>query len=115
MSTDELRGKAILLAEQVRRGTDSFDVEVLKTEGEVGGGSTPNQFIKSYGISVKGKTVSTDRIERDIRGWDDPVIARINQDRVLIDMRTVSSEEIDIVAECLISCGNKYSKDGQDG
>ncbi len=111
---DELRGKAILLAEQVRRGTDSFDVDVVKTECEIGGGSTPNQFIKSYGVSIKGEIVSTDRIERDMRAWDNPVIVRINRDRVLIDMRTVSHEEIEIVAQCLISCGDNYSRSDFD-
>lgn len=110
---DELREKAISLAEQVRRAIDYLEVEVVKTEGEIGGGSTPNQFVKSYGVSVKGKNISPDRIERDMRNCDNPVIVRINQDRVLIDMRTVSSEEIHVVAECLISCGEKYSEGGQ--
>ncbi len=107
---DDMRGKAIILAEQVRRGTDAFDVEVIKSEGQIGGGSTPNQFIKSYSVSIKGRNVTPDRIERDMRSWECPVIVRISQDRVLIDMRTVREDEIDIVAKGLICCGIMYGR-----
>ncbi len=107
---DDMRRKAIILAEQVRRGTDAFDVEVIKSEGQIGGGSTPNQFLKSYSVSITGRNVPPDRIERDMRAWEEPVIVRISRDRVLIDMRTVREDEIDIVSKVLISCGNRYGR-----
>ncbi|GAB1476831.1 L-seryl-tRNA(Sec) selenium transferase [Bacillota bacterium] len=107
---DDMRSKAIILAEQVRRGTDAFDVEVIKSEGQIGGGSTPNQFLKSYAVAIRGRNVMPDRIERDLRSWMHPIIARINQDKVLIDMRTVREDEIDIVAGGLIAWGNKYGR-----
>jgi len=45
-----------------------------------------------------------------MRAYEEAVIVRINQDRVLIDMRTVAQDEIDIVARGLIACGERYSK-----
>jgi L-seryl-tRNA(Ser) seleniumtransferase len=110
VSMDEMRTKAILLAEQVRRATEAFEIEVIKSEGQIGGGSTPNQFLVGYAVSVVGKKVSADRIERDLRAYEVPVIVRINQDRVLIDMRTVTRDEIDMVARALIACGEKYGR-----
>ena len=110
VSMDEMRTKAILLAEQVRRATEAFEIEVIKSEGQIGGGSTPNQFLVGYAVSVVGKKVSADRIERDLRAYEVPVIVRINQDRVLIDMRTVTRDEIDMVARALIACGEKYDR-----
>ncbi len=110
VTMDEMRNKAILLAEQVRRATDAYEIEVIKSEGQIGGGSTPNQFLPGYAVSVIGKDVSPDRIERDLRACEEPVVVRINQDRVLIDMRTVEKDEIDIVAKGLIACGRKYSR-----
>ncbi len=113
MSMDEMRNKAVLLAERVRRGTDAFEIEVVKSEGQIGGGSTPNQFLQSYAVCITGKNSSPDRIERDLRACQEPVIVRINQDRVLIDMRTVARDEIDDVAEGLIACGRKYGQEGK--
>lgn len=110
LSPEEMRKRAILLAEQVRRATDAFEIEVVKSEGQIGGGSTPNQFLPGYAVSVSGKGISPDRIERDMRAYEEAVIVRINQDRVLIDMRTVAQDEIDIVAKGLIACGERYSK-----
>ncbi|MGI6733258.1 MAG: L-seryl-tRNA(Sec) selenium transferase [Anaerovoracaceae bacterium] len=110
VSMDEMRTKAILLAEQVRRATDVFEIEVIKSEGQIGGGSTPNQFLPGYAVSVVGKGVSLDRIERDLRAYEVPIIVRINQDRVLIDMRTVTRDEVETVARGLIACGEKYSR-----
>ncbi len=111
VTMDEMRSRAILLAEQVRRATDAFEIEIVKSEGQIGGGSTPNQFVKTYAVSVIGRNSSADRIERDMRALETPVIVRINQDRVLIDMRTVEPDEIDPVARGLIACGNRYSKE----
>jgi L-seryl-tRNA(Ser) seleniumtransferase len=110
ISMDEMRNKAILLAEQVRRATDAFEIEVMKSEGQIGGGSTPNQFLPGYAVSIIGKDASPDRIERDLRACEEPVVVRIHQDRVLVEMRTVARDEIDIVARGLIACGIKYSK-----
>ncbi len=110
VSMDEMRNKAILLAEQVRRATDAFIVEVIKSEGQIGGGSTPNQFLQGYAVSIIGKEVSPDRIERDLRACQVPVVVRINQERVLIDMRTVAEDEISYVAKGLIACGEKYEQ-----
>ncbi|MGI6728475.1 MAG: L-seryl-tRNA(Sec) selenium transferase [Anaerovoracaceae bacterium] len=108
ISIDEMRNKAIELAERIRRRTDAFYVDVVKSEGQIGGGSTPNLFLPGYAVAIKGKAVSLDRIDRDLRGYNIPIIVRINQDRILIDMRTVSREELDIVEEALTRCAEKY-------
>ena len=44
---------------------------------------------------------SAAEIERALRAWDPPVIARIEDDRVLLDLRTVSEEDDQKVADAL--------------
>lgn len=104
---DDLRKAAVGLAEKVRAGTDAYYVEVERIQGQIGGGSTPNQFLESYGVAIKGKGLSPDKIEREMRALPTPVIVRINQDQVLIDMRTLLENEAEIVAQGLIEIGNK--------
>jgi L-seryl-tRNA(Ser) seleniumtransferase len=108
VSLDELKSRAEALAEKVKASTDAFEIEIVKSRGQIGGGSTPNQFLHSYALSITSENISPERIERDLRSCEIPVISRINQDRVLIDLRTIASEEIDITAEGLIACGCKY-------
>lgn len=107
---DEIRHKAIRLAERIRKETHAFDIDAIKLDGEIGGGSTPNQFIKSYGIAVKGRSITADAIERYLRFAENPVISRINRDRVIVDVRTLTDEEINIVAKNLIECGKNTTR-----
>ncbi|MDD3874277.1 MAG: L-seryl-tRNA(Sec) selenium transferase [Methanosarcina sp.] len=107
---DEMRNKATLLAERIRQATDAFDVEVARTEGQIGGGSTPNLYLPGYGVAIKGREMSLDRIERDLRSYQVPVIVRIYQERILIDMRTVEEEDLETVAKALLWCKDKYDK-----
>ena len=104
---DSLRKEAVSLAKKVRAGTEAYYVEVEKIQGQIGGGSTPNQFLESYGISVVGKNISPDKIEREMRALPTPVIVRINQDKVIIDMRTLLSDEASVVAQGLIEIGER--------
>lgn len=101
VSSDELRNKADRLAEMIRQRTDNCDISVIKTEDQIGGGSTPDLLLPGYAVSVTGKGFSPDKIERGLRGYETPVIIRINNDQVLISTRTVKEDELDFVAEAL--------------
>ncbi len=109
-SVDEIKNRALKLAERVGEKNGCFDIEVIESKSQIGGGSTPDQYIQSYALSVGGSDISSDRIERDLRSCDTPIIVRIHKDKVLIDMRTVSEDELDVVAKALITCGRKYSR-----
>jgi L-seryl-tRNA(Ser) seleniumtransferase len=56
----------------------------------IGGGATPEQAIPTWLIAVSG---DANGIEHGLRSGDPPVIARIEDDRVIIDLRTVFPEE----------------------
>ena len=69
---------------------ESLDVELLDGESLLGGGSTPEQTVPTVLAWVKGNAVL---LERELRKADPPVIARIENDRLLIDLRTVDPAE----------------------
>lgn len=97
----EMRRKAELLAAEIKQRTQKFSIEVVETESQIGGGSTPNLYLPDYAVAVKGKEISLDRIERDLRKYETPVIVRIKNGQLLIDMRTVSEEELETIADAL--------------
>jgi len=68
----------------------SLDVELVDGESVLGGGSTPGQSLPTTLAWVKG---NAQLLERELRGFDRPVIARIEDDRLLIDLRTVDVAE----------------------
>jgi L-seryl-tRNA(Ser) seleniumtransferase len=57
----------------------------------VGGGSLPGESFKTYLLSLKVK--SPDKFLRKLREQNPPIIARTENDKVLIDPRTVLPEQ----------------------
>lgn len=88
-SLEDLESRARAIASRLSDPPDDLKVEVVLTEGLTGGGSLPEETIPSYGISISGGQRSAAEIERVLRRADPPVIARVEDDRVLLDMRTV--------------------------
>jgi L-seryl-tRNA(Ser) seleniumtransferase len=85
-------------SEQLRARAESFaarlagvSTEVLEGSSLIGGGATPEQPLKSWLIAVEGGDVV--EAERRLRFSDPPVVARIERDRLLVDLRTVFPEE----------------------
>ena len=72
-------------------------VEIRESQSAVGGGSTPDQTLPSWAIEIS--VAHPSRFEQALRKVALPVIARIEHDRIVLDMRTVSAKE----EEALIS------------
>ncbi len=58
-----------------------------------GGGSLPGQETPTVLVSVRSERMSPNEIEGHLRSRDIPVIARISEDEVLLDLRTLEEEE----------------------
>ena len=86
-SLDEIRERAERLARQL----EDVRAVVRQSESAIGGGSTPDQTLPPWGVelNVPGATA----LERQLRNAPVPVIARIERDKVVLDMRTVADEE----------------------
>jgi L-seryl-tRNA(Ser) seleniumtransferase len=63
---------------------------VRKGESVIGGGSTPDQALPTWLVMLEMEAVSA---ERALRAGSPPVVARIEDDRLVIDLRTVSEGE----------------------
>ena len=70
---------------------DGFSATVIAGASLIGGGSTPEQALPTYLIAIECDDVVA--LERRLRGGDPPVIARIEDQRLLLDLRTVLPDE----------------------
>jgi L-seryl-tRNA(Ser) seleniumtransferase len=84
-------------------GADA-ELEIADGRSLVGGGSTPAQSLPTKVIRITSARYSTSDLEGRLRSGADaaPVIARIEEDRLLIDLRTVFPEQEAALAEALI-------------
>ncbi|HEY6127002.1 MAG TPA: L-seryl-tRNA(Sec) selenium transferase [Candidatus Acidoferrum sp.] len=81
---------------------NELDIEIADGESLAGGGSTPSQWISSKVIRIKSSRYTASQMEQRLRrGAATPVIARIEDDRLVIDLRTVFAEQEAALVEAL--------------
>jgi L-seryl-tRNA(Ser) seleniumtransferase len=77
-------------------------VEISPGLSVIGGGATPEQSLPTWLIRIGCGDVN--QMERALRGGDPPVIARIEDDRLILDLRTVFPEEEADLKRALGTC-----------
>ncbi|MGA0275781.1 MAG: hypothetical protein ACO3L6_07060 [Dehalococcoidia bacterium] len=73
-----------------------------RTRSAIGGGSLPGQTIPSTSLILTPKN-SADELASALRNAPEHLIARIEDDRVILDPRTVLPDKDDLVAQALIA------------
>jgi len=97
----EVRAKK--LKEKIK---DFIECELIQTSTLVGGGTTPNKKIPTIALSIKYRDFKANKIEEILR--KNLIISRIENDKVLLDFRTIKEDEIIKIEEIL----KKEFKDG---
>jgi L-seryl-tRNA(Ser) seleniumtransferase len=99
MGADEIRQRA----ERLVAAVPGLQARVEAGESVIGGGSTPQQSIPTCLITVESSDVVA--AEKRLRAADPPVIARIEDGRLLLDLRTVFPEEEEELKRALQDLG----------
>lgn len=71
----------------------AIESAVQPVDSAMGGGSLPGVAIPSYALAVNVPGLSADALARQLRAQEPPVIARIHEGKVLLDLRTVLEGE----------------------
>ena len=81
----------------------SLPGEVISGRSAIGGGSLPGETLPTWvlALSCEGDAGGPERVMRRLREADPPVIARIEDDRVILDPRTVMPEEEEALVPAL--------------
>jgi L-seryl-tRNA(Ser) seleniumtransferase len=94
LTTSEIEQRAKNFMVKLAGSTsNALTVTIVTGQSAVGGGSGPNIHPPTALIALKHVNLSADEIERRLRLFSPPVIARIADDQVLLDLRTVDDSE----------------------
>lgn len=99
-SYESVSKRAKVLFEKLKLAdkNNNLILNLLDLKSQIGGGSLPGELISSRGISIKFKNISTSKAEEKLRNLNIPIIVRIVEDTILLDIRTVNSDDFDIIA-----------------
>jgi L-seryl-tRNA(Ser) seleniumtransferase len=76
-------------------------VEIMDGDSLIGGGSAPSAVLPTRLLAISIRNVSADELAERLRSGDPAIVARVEQGRVLLDLRTVFPEQDDLVLKAL--------------
>jgi L-seryl-tRNA(Ser) seleniumtransferase len=96
LSKDEIARRAERIVSQVRSAQGKsahLKLELVDGESVIGGGAAPSAVLPTRLIAVTHADLSADELCARLRASTPPVIARVEEGRVLLDLRTVFPEQ----------------------
>jgi len=100
----EIARRAEALADKIK--SPKLKIELVDGDSVVGGGAAPSAVLPTRLIALMRTGDSADGLRDRLRSWNPPVIARVEEGRVLLDMRTVFPEQDAALAEALAAMEN---------
>ena len=99
LSKERLFGKADVL--KTKLSDLDFDIRIKEDKAEVGGGSYPASYLESVAVKLTHRKLHATEIERRLLEVEIPIITRIKDNSIILDMRTLRTREFDIVKAAL--------------
>lgn len=102
---EEIERRARRFLSRLRRQLkhESLRLEIVEGESAIGGGAAPTTHLSTALIALKHSSLSPDELDGHLRRTTPPVIARIAEDNVLLDLRTVALDEEDELLKAILS------------
>jgi L-seryl-tRNA(Ser) seleniumtransferase len=105
LPAEEIRARAEALREQLKSAS-RLKSEIIAGESLIGGGSAPTSSLPTFLLAVTAESLSAGDLAARLRLHNPPIVARVEEGRVLLDLRTVfdPAEEAEI-ARALLALG----------
>ncbi len=95
---EELEARAQRLADRLReRLGEGAEVAVVGAEAQVGGGALPEAALSSSAVRVRPRRAGAEAWAAQLRQARPPVIARIQDEALLLNLRTLSPDDVEAV------------------
>jgi L-seryl-tRNA(Ser) seleniumtransferase len=99
----ERRARAFLSRWQESQHSPELQLEITEGQSAIGGGAAPTTHPPTALIALTHSKLSPARLEQALRLSQPPVIARITEGKVLLDLRTVAEDEESDLLNALIA------------
>jgi L-seryl-tRNA(Ser) seleniumtransferase len=97
----EIAKQAERLFSQLNKSIAGVEVTTVPGFSQMGSGSLPTQNLATTLVALRAEKVGAESLAKQLRRHDTPIFARIQNEQVLIDPRTLLDEDDDIIIEAL--------------
>ena len=100
-SLDRLRDRGEVIQDALRRRAPAVALELVASSAFFGGGTSPEKPFPSRALAVSLPGLSADELAGRLRSAEPPIVARIEEGRLLLDLRSVDPDEDAMLIETL--------------
>jgi L-seryl-tRNA(Ser) seleniumtransferase len=95
------RAKKVVQSLRAKHPEGAAKIELIEAQSVIGGGSTPGQLLPTRVIAIECLRCSAAEFEERLRRRriGTPIISRVENNRVILDLRTVFPEQESVLAE----------------
>jgi L-seryl-tRNA(Ser) seleniumtransferase len=100
---DELRAKARKLSRLVKKALADTGAAIVVREGasRTGGGAFPEYDLPTWLVCARAPAIRPDAVRGALLRADPPLVARVEEDALCLDPRTLEEEELPLAARAL--------------
>jgi L-seryl-tRNA(Ser) seleniumtransferase len=99
LSKAEIAARAEVLAARIT--TSKLKAEIVDGESLIGGGAAPSSVLPTRLLALAYEGLSANELSARLRASAPPIVARVDEGRVLLDLRTVFSDQEAALAAAL--------------
>ena len=101
-SKEVILEKAKDFIDKVSNKNTKFTFEIEEDTSKIGGGTMPEVEVETYVVQVKHNQYTSTEIAEKLRRNQIPIIVRVKNDVVILDFRTIDTDELDTLAESFL-------------
>jgi L-seryl-tRNA(Ser) seleniumtransferase len=101
--SSEIKEQAERLVMKLKKGISNVAVETICGFSQMGSGSLPAQNLATTLVAIRPAKISAESLAKQLRQYSTPIFARIQNDQVLFDPRTLLAGDDEIILKALLS------------
>lgn len=94
--------KAVRLKRKLQEKANKFEFNISEDFSVVGGGSMPSERIPTFVIKASNRKISANELEGKLRNSRIPLIVRVSNDEIIMDLRTIQEDDFDAVVHAFM-------------
>jgi len=98
-SKEEHKKRAVRLKNKLKKAVPHVEINIDADFSMVGGGSMPTEKIQTYVLKIKNNKYTAKQLEDKLRKNNTPIIVRICNEEVILDLRTIFDRDFDTITE----------------
>lgn len=107
LSKEEIKKRAERFIEMTKSLKAYYNFSIEQGFSTVGGGSMPDSKLETYLVKISSENMNEVSLERKLRGYEIPIIVRVYNGSVCIDLRTILEKDYEVIFNALKEIGEK--------